>query len=124
VANDLLYGVIVILFGAALTYGIYAYFTAQEQPAQLFPAGENLGQPAARPAANPVCSEGGEKACTQASGCDGKMVCVGGQWSGCVRYDAICEPGKEGACTFSNAAGCQFGKRTCNKCGTGWSACQ
>ncbi|MFA6036156.1 MAG: hypothetical protein WC759_04330 [Candidatus Micrarchaeia archaeon] len=122
-ANDLLYGVIVILFGAALMYGVYAYFTEQAQPVPTFPAAE-AGQQAAAPAAPPACTEYEEQQCTTGSGCDGRMVCIGGQWSGCVRYDAICEPGKESACTFSNSGGCQFGKRACNKCGTGWSGCQ
>lgn len=122
-ANDLLYGVIVVLFGAALMFGIYTYFTGPEQqpaPQYVSAGGEVAPAPAAAPN---QCAEGEEKECAQANGCNGRMVCMGGEWSGCVRYDRVCEPGRESACTFSNAAGCQFGTRICNECGTGWSAC-
>lgn len=140
-SNDLLYGVVVLALGAAIIYGVFSYASIPVQRGDLAadavgttesggailyydrePAGGSAG--AADAGGASACSDGEEKACATSNSCDGKQFCVGGKWSGCVRYDQVCEPGNTESCTytFENGA-CGYGQRTCNSCGNGWSTC-
>jgi hypothetical protein len=128
VSNDLIYGVAVLVLGAAIIYGVFSYASA---PAAQASAGPEAGAPilqfqseASDSGGAASCAEGEEKSCTTSNSCSGKQFCVGGKWSGCVRYDQICEPNAKESCSYTLDNGaCGYGSKTCNSCGNGWSGC-
>lgn len=65
------------------------------------------------------CQNGAEEICYTKKGCRGKRICISGIWSECYE-NKICQPGKKVICLLD---GCNFGYKTCNECGDGWSEC-
>ena len=65
------------------------------------------------------CVEGETKKCMLDNGCAGEIVCYGTRWSDCVAK-RVCRPGRVAPCALNS---CDFGLRTCNECGNGWSEC-
>ncbi|VVC02949.1 Uncharacterised protein [Candidatus Burarchaeum australiense] len=118
-----------VLLSVVIIYSLYAslisYHSALSPPSSELASPPSLpsGPATSQTSAAPECAEGSKTACTLASGCEGKNVCLDGKWSGCLAPLQVCVPGSQKGCTFVRNDVCGAGMSTCNACGTAWGEC-
>ena len=125
-ASEWFYGMLVLLIGVGLMYGVYHALISTEsirQTSTSLPPSQYSSSPSQTAASQPECEENSKVSCILANGCEGKKVCFQGEWTHCIAPLEKCKPGTTRACTFTREETCGSGMQTCNQCGTGWSEC-
>ena len=125
-ASEWFYGLLVLLLGVGLMYGVYHALTSADtmrQASTSLPSPQYSSSPSQTASSQPECAENSKASCTLANGCEGKKVCFQGKWTGCIAPMQACTPGSKLGCAFTDENGCGVGEKTCNACGTGWSGC-
>jgi hypothetical protein len=65
------------------------------------------------------CTENASRQCNIGN-CSGSSLCHGGAWGVC-KLKLVCEPGSRVSCS---EAGCVYGFRECDECGSGYGPCR
>jgi len=121
--KDMLYGLLVLIIGAVVMYGVYLSLASSIE-GELELSSPTTADSPAIPSSAPGCGAGEELPCTIPEGCSGKQVCFNGEWNECIAPFPSCAPDSTRGCAFTHDDGaCGFGTQACNACGTEWSEC-